>query len=108
MCDQEARREEAENLQEQRGVGGSPGQKGPPEEESQTGEKKTKRLRRALPKAMTKPVERVSYAVILKNLKSRINSEELGATDLGIRETRSKDLLVEVCIKRQRETRLCL
>ena len=43
-----------------------------------------------------KPVERVSYAAILKNLKSRVNPEELGVKVGGIRETRTKDLLVEI------------
>ena len=43
-----------------------------------------------------KPSEGVSYATILKNLKSRVNPEELGITIGGIRETRTKDLLVEI------------
>ena len=45
---------------------------------------------------LIKPAEEVSYAAILKNLKSRFNLVELGATVRGVRETRSKDLLVEV------------
>ena len=43
-----------------------------------------------------KPLKGVSYAEILKNLKSRVNPEELGVKIGGIRETRTKDLLVEV------------
>ena len=53
-------------------MGGGPSQEGPSEEE-----------------------EGVSYALVLENLKSRVNPEELGVTIEGIRETRSKDLLVE-------------
>ena len=41
-------------------------------------------------------MEGVSYAEILKNLKSRVNPEELGVEVGGIRETRTKDLLVEI------------
>ena len=41
-------------------------------------------------------MEGVSYAAILKNQKSRVNPEELGFKIGGIRETRTKDLLVEV------------
>ena len=43
-----------------------------------------------------KPAEGVSYTGILKNLKSRVHPEELGVSIGGIRETRTKDLLVEV------------
>ena len=38
----------------------------------------------------------MSYASILRDLKKRVNPDELGATVQGIRETRSKDLLVEL------------
>ena len=37
----------------------------------------------------------MSYASILRELKKSVNPEELGATVQGIREKRSKDLLVE-------------
>ena len=53
--------------------------------------------RRARPEAvLIKPVEGMSYASILRELKKRVNPDELGATVQGIRETRSKDLLVEL------------
>ena len=38
----------------------------------------------------------MSYASILRELKKRVNPDELGATVQGIREMRSKDLLVEL------------
>ena len=38
----------------------------------------------------------MSYVFILRELKKSFNPEELGATVQGIRETRSKDLLVEL------------
>ena len=38
----------------------------------------------------------MSYASILRELKKRVNPDELGATVQGIREARSKDLLVEL------------
>ena len=45
----------------------------------------------------------MSYSCILRELKKRVNSDELGATVQGIRETRSKDLLVELkCSKKDR------
>ena len=40
--------------------------------------------------------QRINYAAILKNIKVHVNPEELGVTVGGIRENRSKDLLVEV------------
>ena len=43
---------------------------------------------------LIKPAEGMSYASILRELKKRVNSDELGSTVQGIRETRSKDLLV--------------
>ena len=53
--------------------------------------------RRARPEAvLIKPAEGMSYASILRELKQSVNPEELGATVQGIRETRSKDLLVEL------------
>ena len=51
--------------------------------------------RRARPEAMPiKPAEGMSYASILRELKKRVNPDELGATVKGIGEMRSKDLLV--------------
>ena len=48
-----------------------------------------------------KPVEGVSYAAIVKNLKKHVKPDELGVTVHGIRKTRSKDLLVELkCSKK--------
>ena len=38
----------------------------------------------------------MSYASILRELKKRVNPDELGVTVQGIRETRSKDFLVEL------------
>ena len=43
-----------------------------------------------------KCTESVSNAAFLKNLKSRVNPEELGVKIGGIRETRTKNLVVEV------------
>ena len=45
---------------------------------------------------LIKPAEGMSYASILRELKKRVNPDELGATVQGIREKRSKDLLVEL------------
>ena len=60
---------------------------------------------RARPEAvLIKPAEGMSYASILRELKKRVNPEKLGATVQGIRETRSKNLLVEhKCSKKSRE-----
>ena len=44
---------------------------------------------------LIKPGEGMSYVSILHELKKSVNPEELDATVQGIRETRSKDLLVE-------------
>ena len=53
--------------------------------------------RRACPEAvLIKPVEGISYVTILRELKKRVNPDELGATVQGIREMRSKDLLEEL------------
>ena len=53
--------------------------------------------RRARPEAvLIKPVEGMRYATILRELKKRVNPDELGATVQVIREMRSKDLLVEL------------
>ena len=58
--------------------------------------KKPERPKRARSEAVIiKPAEGVSYAAILKNLKSRVNPEKLGVRIGGIREI-TKDLLVEV------------
>ena len=71
--------------------------------------RKSERPKRARSEAvLIKPTVGVSYAAILKNLKSRGNPEELGATIGGNRETRSKDLLVEVRREGKREVVLCL
>ena len=45
---------------------------------------------------LIEPVEKISYAAILKSLKSSINPGELGLTVRGIRETHLKYLLVEM------------
>ena len=56
-----------------------------------------KKSRCARPEALLiKPAEGMCYATILRELKKRVNPDELGATVQGIRETRSKDLLVEL------------
>ena len=45
----------------------------------------------------------MSYASILRALKNRVNPDKLGATVQGIREMRSKDLLVQLkCSKKDR------
>ena len=41
----------------------------------------------------------MSYASILCELKKRVNSDEICTTDQGIREMRSKDLLMESLTK---------
>ena len=48
----------------------------------------------------------MSYAAILKNLKKPVKPEELGVTFQGIRETRSKDLLVELKYSKDDRERL--
>ena len=58
--------------------------------------KKPERPKRVRSKAVIiKPAEGVSYAAILKNLKNRVNLEELGVTIRGISWTRRKDHLCE-------------
>ena len=53
---------------------------------------------------LIKPTEGVSYAAISKDLKKHVKLDELGVTVHGIRETHSKDLLVELkCSKEGRE-----
>ena len=53
-----------------------------------------------------KPTEGVSYAAILKDLKKHVKPDELGVTVHGIRETRSKDLLVELKCSKEGRRRL--
>ena len=66
--------------------------------------RKPERTKRACPEAvLMEPSEGVSYAATLQNLKSYVNPEELGVIIGGIRESRTKDLLVEVkCAVRDR------
>ena len=45
---------------------------------------------------LIKPAEEMSYASTLRDLKRRVNPDEQGVTFRGIRETISKDLLVEI------------
>ena len=45
---------------------------------------------------LIKPVEGMSYPSILRDLKKRVNSDELATTVKGISQTCSKDLLVEL------------
>ena len=45
---------------------------------------------------LIKPAEGTSYASILREIKMRVNPDELGATVQRIRETHSKDLLAEL------------
>ena len=59
--------------------------------------KKPERPKRARSEAVIiKPAEGVSYAAILKNLKSCVNPEELGVRIGRICETRTKGLLIEM------------
>ena len=59
--------------------------------------RRTERTKRAHSETvLIKPSEGVSCAAILKSLKNCVNHEELGVTIGGIRETRSKGVLVEV------------
>ena len=53
-----------------------------------------------------KPAEGMSYATILRDLKKRVNPDELGTTVQGIRETRPKDLLVELRCPKEGRARL--
>ena len=63
--------------------------------------------RRARPEAvLIKPAEGMRYASILRELKKRVNPDELGATVQGMRETRSKDLLVELTCSTKSRGRL--
>ena len=55
---------------------------------------------------LTKTTEGVSYAAILKDLKKHVKPDELGVTVHGIRETRSKDLLVELKCSKEGRGRL--
>ena len=77
--------EEAKNLKERR------------EKELKLGTRNPESSRRARPEAvLVKPAEGVSYATILRSLKSRVNPKELGIRAQGTRATGSKDLLVEM------------
>ena len=63
--------------------------------------------RRARPEAvLIKLTEGVSYAAILKDLKKHVKPDKLGVTVHGIRETRSKDLLVELKCSKEGRWRL--
>ena len=63
--------------------------------------KKSERPKRSRSGALLmKPSEGIRYAAILKSLKIRVSPEDLGIKIGGIRETRKKNLLVEVkCAK---------
>ena len=53
---------------------------------------------------LIKPTEEMSYASILRRLKKRVNPDELGTIVQGIRETRSKNMIVELkCSIKDRE-----
>ena len=63
--------------------------------------------RRACPEAvLIKLTEGVSYAAILKDLKKHVKPDELGVTVHGIKQTRSKDLLVELKCSKEGRRRL--
>ena len=64
----------------------------------------SERPSRTRPEAvLIKPAERMSYTSILRELKKRVNPDELGAAVPGIRKTRSKDLQVGLkCSKKDR------
>ena len=55
---------------------------------------------------LIKPAEGISYASILRDLERRVNPDELGVTVQGIREKRSKDLLVELKCPKEGRWRL--
>ena len=55
---------------------------------------------------LIKSTEGVSYAAILKDLTKHVKPDELGVTVHGIRETRSKDLLVELKCSKEGRGRL--
>ena len=78
---------------------------GAPKEEGKEASRRPEKFRFARPEAvLIKPVEGMSYATILRELKKRVNPNELGATVQGIRKTRSKDLLAELkCSTKSRE-----
>ena len=73
-------------------------------EKTKKADKTPERPRRARPEAVLINLgERLSYAAILKDLKKCVKPDELGLTVQGIRETCSKDLLVELkCFKEGR------
>ena len=59
--------------------------------------KRPEKSRFSRPEAvLIKPAEGMSYATILRELKKRVNPDELGTTVQKIKETRSKDVLVEL------------
>ena len=66
--------------------------------------KKPEWPRRPCPEAvLIKLAKKVSYVAILKDVKKRVKPEELGNIVQGIRETRSKDLLMDLkCSKEDR------
>ena len=69
--------------------------------------KKSDWPRRARPEAvLIKPTEGVSYAAILKDLKKHLKPDELSVKVHGIRERRSKDLLVELKCSKEGRGRL--
>ena len=63
------------------------------------------KFRRACPEVvLIKSAEKTSYASILRELKVRVNPDELGATVQRIRDTCSKELLIELkCSKRDKK-----
>ena len=73
-------------------------------EKTITETKKLERPRRARPEVvLIKPAEAVSYAEFLKNLSEHVKPVKMGVIILGVRERRSKDLLVELqCSKESR------
>ena len=94
----EARREEAKNLKKP-----EVWMKVPSKKDLRTkGKSKLETRKPERPKrvhfeaVLIKSVKGVSYVAILKNLQSRVNPEELGVMISGVRETRTKDLLVEI------------
>ena len=78
-------------------MGRGPKKEGPRKSKGKKPSKTPEKPRRARPEAvLVKPTKGMSYASILRELKKRVNPDKLGATVQGIRETRSKDFLVEL------------
>ena len=77
------------------------------QKETKKAAKIPERRKRTRPEAvLIKPVEGMSYATILRDLKKRVHPDELGVIVQRIRETRSKDFMVELKCSKEGRGRL--